>query len=320
MAVETHAPITTAAPPKPTSKRHPLHSEDVTISRPWMALAGLNTLGGLAVLRRYGWPAALGYAALGGMVGLYATLIEPRWPVLERFELRLPRLPPALDGLRVGQISDTHLGLPAAAHNLRWALAQMRREQPDLLVFTGDFIHRPAARLQLPVLLAGVRAPLGVFAVPGNHDGWESGGALRGLLAEAGVELMHNEHRRIAWRGGELFLLGLDDIWDGSPDLEQALVGVPHEAFTLLLAHTPHAAPAAAKLGIDLQLSGHTHGGHMVLPLLGPIAKPRYTGQFLSGLFQLNHTTLYVSRGLGGAPLRLACRPEAALITLRSAA
>lgn len=306
-----------AAPPVPSSKRHPLNPDDVFFSAGWAALAALCAFVGLAVLRRFGWLGALVAGAFGAAIGLYATLVEPRWPVLEQHELHFADLPAHLDGLRIGQISDIHLGVPAATHNLRWAIEQMAREQPDLIVFTGDFIHHRAAQSQLPALLAGLQAPMGMYCVFGNHDGWESDTTLRDTLAAHGVALLLNEHRRLAWHGGELFVIGLDDVWDGTPDLEQALDGVPYGAFTLLLAHTPHGAPAAAKLGVDMQLSGHTHGGHMVLPLLGPIAKPRYTGRFLSGMFRVGRMTLYVSRGLGGFPLRFACRPEAAIFTLR---
>lgn len=298
-------------------KRNPLDPEDVFLSPAWATLAGLSALVGLALMRRFGWLGALVTGAVGAVVGLYATLVEPRWPVLERHELWIADLPAHLDGLRIGQISDIHLGMPAAAHNLRWAVAQMKREQPDVLVFTGDFIHRRVAQTELPTLLAGIAAPLGMYGVGGNHDGWESGGVLRDTLAAGGITLLVNEHRRLEWNSGEFFVVGLDDVWDGSPALEGALDGVPLSAFALLLAHTPHDAATAAKLGIDVQLSGHTHGGHMVLPLLGPIARPRYTGRFLSGMFQVGRMTLYVSRGLGGAPLRLACRPEAAIFTLR---
>lgn len=315
------SPIRTAMQPKVASKhskRSPLHPEDVQFSRAWLALGGLCALAGFGAIARFGWPGALAFGALGAISGAYATMIEPRWMGLTRLTLSFPDLPSELDGLRIGHLSDSHLGVPVAARNLRWAVEQMQREQPDLIAFTGDFLHRPEALQELPALLCGLEAPLGVYAVPGNHDSWEASDVLEQVLAEANMTLLMNEHRHLHWRGGELWLVGTDDVWDGMPDLERALSGVPFQGFTVLLAHTPHGAPEAAKLGVDLQLSGHTHGGHMVLPIVGPIARPRYTNGFLAGLFRVGRMTLFVSRGVAGAPLRLFCRPEAVIVTLKA--
>lgn len=313
--ITIHSSSTTGS----VSKRHPLHPEDVQFSPAWLALSGLGAAGAAAIVRRFGWRGALIVGLAGALAGGYSIVVEPRRPELKRIDLRFPELPPELDGMRIGQISDSHLGMPFAARNLRWALEHMRREQPELLVFTGDFTHKEAALPQVPGLFANVSAPLGVYAVPGNHDYWDGVGALKQLLSQLGIEMLLNEHRRLEWRGGEFWIIGTDDIWDGTPDLEAALHHVPLDAFTVLLAHTPYEAPLAAKLGINLQLSGHTHGGHMMLPLLGPLAKPRYTGRFLGGMFHIGPTTLYVSRGIGGAPLRLLARPEATIFTLRKA-
>lgn len=286
--------------------------------RGWLGAGALGGALGLLALRRWGGAALLGAGAAGLLGGLYATLVEPGRPRLERVTLHLPGLPPALDGLRIGQISDTHLGVPWSERNLAWAVAQMRREQPDLLALTGDFVTLHTALERVGPLLAGLSAPLGVYAVPGNHDYWEGLDDLRGQLDRAGIALLLNEHRRLSWSGAELWLVGLDDIWEGQGDLEAALRGVPAGAFTLLLAHAPDAADEAARRGVALQLSGHTHGGHLRLPLIGPFARPIYGLNYVIGRYQVGPTALYVSRGLGGMPLRLGCPPEAALLTLRS--
>lgn len=309
-----------AAQPIIASKRSPIHPEDVHFSRAWFALTALGAGAGLAIIRRFGWRGALLDALTGAGVLAYATLVEPRMPKLERLELHFPNLPVELDGLRIGQISDSHLGVRGAERALRWAVRQMQREQPDMIGITGDIVHGEGAVRQIVPLLRDLHAPLGVYAVPGNHDYWAEFDHLNDALAEVGVPLLMNEHRRLNWHGGELWIVGTDDVWDGTPDLDTALHGVPLDAFTVLLAHTPYGAPQAARLGIGLQLSGHTHGGHMRLPLLGPLARPRYTDRFIGGLYELGATKLYVSRGVGGVPLRLFCRPEAAIVTLRRSA
>ncbi|HEU4326095.1 MAG TPA: metallophosphoesterase [Roseiflexaceae bacterium] len=292
---------------------------DLLFGRGWLAAGALGAGLGLLGLRRYRRAALLGLGAAGLLGGIYTTLVEPRRPRLERLTLHLPGLPPALDGLRIGQISDSHLGMPHAAGNLAWAAAQMRREQPDLLALTGDFVSLHTALPHLGPLLRGLDAPLGVYAVPGNHDYWEGLEELHAVLAPLGVQLLLNEHRRLLWRGGELWLAGVDDIWEGEADLASALRGVPPDAFTLLLCHAPDAADEAARLGVALQLSGHTHGGHLRLPLIGPAARPRYGVTYVAGRYQIGGMELYVSRGLGGLPARFGCPPEAAVFTLRTA-
>jgi predicted MPP superfamily phosphohydrolase len=242
---------------------------------------------------------------------------EPARPQLTHVTLRLHNLPPQLDGLRVGQISDSHLGMPHSARNLAWAVAQMRREQPELLALTGDLVSRRAAISSLGGLLDGLSAPLGAFAVPGNHDYWEGLPEIQAQLAQHGITMLINQHRRLRWKGADLWLAGVDDLWDGQADLPAALRGVPRADCTLLLAHCPDVADEAARLGVAAQLSGHTHGGHVRLPLFGPLVLPRYGWNYAMGHYQVGRLALYVSRGLGGPSFRLMCRPEATIFTLR---
>jgi len=276
-------------------------------------LAGLGIMGG-------GLPAAAAVGAVG-LVGLaYATMHEPRSPRLEQVSLALPNLPAALDGLRIGQMSDLHLGMRFSHENSRWAVRQMATHRPDLIVFTGDFVSYEHAIADIPEVLRELPpAPLGSFAVPGNHDYWEGLPAIRHTLALIGIELLINTHRVLDIRGNGLVLAGVDDLWDGQPDLAATLAGAPSGAFRLLLAHCPDHADEAADHQIHLQLSGHTHGGHMHMPGLGSFCLPRYGWRYPIGQAQVGPTSLYVSRGLSGLPLRLGCPPEATIITLRRA-
>jgi predicted MPP superfamily phosphohydrolase len=283
----------------------------------WFAAGAAGAAASLAALRHFGRPALVGGSALTLAALGHMVLGEPHHPILERVELRLARLPEQLDGLRIGQISDIHLGVMPGARNLRWAIAQMEREQPDLIVLTGDQVMRKHAIPDLTALLRGLTAPLGVYAIPGNHDHWEGLSDVRSALAMCGIPLLLNEHRRLTWRGADMWLVGVDDIWDGQLDFAAAMRGVPADGFKLLLGHAPDMADEASELGFDLQLAGHVHGGHMRLPLLGPFVRPRYGVRYLDGLYRVGPMQMYVSRGLGGAPLRLMCPPEAAILTLR---
>lgn len=291
----------------------------VRYSPRWLGATAAGGALAVAAIAVAGLPAAAAMATLGAAGAAYATLHEPRRPVLERVTLRFPDLPPALDGLRVGQISDIHLGMRYSSANARWAVAQMARERPDLLAFTGDFVSYAESIPELPVVLAGLpRARLGTFAVPGNHDYWEGVPEIRRALAPLSVEFLINQHRAVSVGGTTMVVAGVDDEWDGVPDMGAALAGAPAGAFTLLLAHCPDAADAAAARGVHAQLSGHTHGGHMRLPGLGSFCLPRHGWSYPAGhILAAPATQVYVSRGLGGIPLRLGCAPEATIITLR---
>jgi len=308
--------ITRSSAARPSGPRFDLRPGRVRYSRRWLgAGASLGLLAGLAV-RRVGLPAlgALGLTAMAGAA--YTVGIEPRRPELTELTLRLPGLPAALDGLRVGQISDMHLGQRFAAENTAWAVGRVMAARPDLIALTGDFVSFERAIGSLPVLLAPLRAPLGVYAVPGNHDYWEGLPEVTARLAEARVELLLNRGLALG-PGGALYVAGVDDVWAGRPDLGAALAARPAGAFTLLLAHAPDTADEAAAHGVGLQLSGHTHGGHLRLPLLGAFCLPRHGWSYPIGHEHVGPTQLYVSRGIGGLPLRLLCRPEASVFTLR---
>jgi predicted MPP superfamily phosphohydrolase len=288
-------------------------------TRSWLRLGLAAASIGALGLRRLGWPATAALGGLGAAGLAYIRRYEPTHPTLNRVTLRLPTLPAALDGLRIGQITDTHLGLPHSSDNLRWAVEQMCYDRPDLIALTGDLAGLRKGIPEIPPLLGKLSAPLGVYAVPGNHDYWEGLADVHAALMLADIPLLMNEHRRLSWNGADLWVAGIDDIWDGRPDFAAALDGVPRQAFTVLLAHSPDIADDAAEYGFALQISGHTHGGHLRLPLLGPFARPRYGMRYVMGQYQVGPMTLYVSRGLGGVPLRLFCRPEATIFTLRRA-
>lgn len=299
--------------------RNPFDPSRLAYTGSWFRLGAAAAAIGALGLRQLGWPAAAALGGLGAASLAYMKRFEPASPTLERVTIELPALPAALDGLRIGQITDTHIGLPQTAENLTWAIAQMRREQPDLIALTGDLVGLKAGITELPRLLSPLSAPLGVYAVPGNHDYWEGLADVSGALSLARIPLLMNQGVRLGWNGADFWLAGVDEIWDGRPNFAAARASIPDGAFAVLLAHSPDVADDAAEHGFALQLSGHTHGGHLRLPVLGPFARPRYGMRYVMGRYQVGQMALYVSRGLGGMPLRLGCRPEATIFTLRRA-
>ncbi|WP_298817694.1 metallophosphoesterase [Chloroflexus sp.] len=304
---------TTIPSSQTTTKRQPR----LRYSPRWIGagLAG-SILVGLASV--YGGPVVVAALAGAGAVGAgYALAVEPRRLHLQAYTLHVANLPEGLNGLTIGQLSDLHLGHRYSFVNAQRAIDHLLAAQPDLIALTGDLVQTRSAIARLPEVLKRLHAPLGVYAVPGNHDYWEGMPHIAAILREHGIHLLINRHRLIERNGARLLIAGVDDHWDGQPDLNLALGGAPAHDFRLLLAHCPDIADEAAAAGFQLQLSGHTHGGHVRMPGLGPLCLPRHGWRYDMGHFRVGAMHLFVSRGAGGLPLRLGCPPEVSLLRLR---
>jgi uncharacterized protein len=286
------------------------------------------------------WSAAVAGGALlaGAAAYAYATRFEATWLEVTRRDIRLSRLPAALDGLRIAHLTDFHLSRIVPLDFLHSCTAAAMREQPDLILITGDFVtRRPRYVADIEGLLAPLSASHGVYAVLGNHDVVVGTAAVGAAVEAAGARLLRNRHECVPVNGVELWLAGIDCLHHKQYRTEEvkraawaevyrrmldtALSGIPADAFRILLSHTPDVIRDAARCGVDLMLSGHTHGGQVRFPLLGATVVPsRYGHRYAAGLFQVENTTLFVSRGLGTVrlPLRFLCRPELAILTLRS--
>lgn len=245
-------------------------------------------------------------------------------PEADRLELPRHRLPlPGLRRpLRVAQLSDLHLGPFVPAPRVRRWTDAATAARPDLVVVTGDLVdrRRPAAPERVARALARLRPPLGVWAVWGNHDhdAYPDGpAALRAALEAAGAGVLENDGVRLR---DDLWLAGVDDLRRGAPDPARALAGAPDGAARLLLAHNPDGLPALASGAAGLALCGHTHGGQICAPGVGPLVTASRHGRRFAAGFVAAPVPAYVSRGLGVAgalPLRLGCLPELPLFELR---
>jgi predicted MPP superfamily phosphohydrolase len=233
-------------------------------------------------------------------------------------EWRLPRLPRPFDGCRVVHISDLHYS-PATAHSLDRVLDEIERLPPDLIVFTGDLVSHPRDLPGLAQPLSRLRAPLGVYAVSGNHDWWTDLAPIARTLHEAGIRLQRNEHAALRRDDSAIYIAGVDDLWSPTHDPARALHGIPQGAFTILLAHNPDEVYQVPPGSVDLLLAGHTHGGQATLPVIGPVVVPCFSAHFAQGLPRARGALLYVNRGLGGdEPPRFRCKPELTRIILRA--
>ena len=258
-------------------------------------------------------------AALGGSV--YTTLIEPQWLSVDRIDVPLARLPRELDGFTIAQLSDLHLGPYVGAADIRSAVAVTNDLHADLVVLTGDYVTREADRMdECATELRALSAPNGVFSVLGNHDYWSGPEHITRALENNSIPVLINNAVPLDHNGARLWLAGVDDVWERRADLDSTLRLVPATEPTVLLAHEPDYAEVAKQRPIDLQLSGHSHGGQVRLPHFGAPILPYLGKQYPIGLKQADLMWVYTNRGIGvvSPPVRFNCRPEITLLTLRS--
>lgn len=300
-------------------------------------VAGLD-LSGL-LLAAAGWPAGgwllsdpgLRLVAGGAAMSLAAAGVwqAVQLPAIRRCSVTLARLPAALDGFRIVQLSDLHISRLLGESWVRRVVRRSNALQPDLLVITGDLVDGELARR------AGAVAPLqqlqarhGVYAVAGNHEYYSRFDPWMAHFRQLGIRMLENSHVLIpaaAAPGARLILAGVTDAAAGGygrarPDLKAALAGAPAGLPVVLLAHRPTRAAEHARRGVDLQLSGHTHGGQVLL--MHWLVRRANQG-FIAGFYRVQDMLLYVSRGTGlwaGFPLRLGCPSEITEITLRAPA
>lgn len=265
-----------------------------------------------------------GAAALLGAGGLlYAREVEPRRLEVVRPELTLPRLAAAFDGYRVVQIGDLHLDDWSRPARLDRIAEMVNAERPDLIVVTGDFASYSARRLDTGRLVGALRrlsAPDGVLAILGNHDYLTDVKLIRRCIREAGLTELLNEFITLRRGDSELHVAGVDDVMEGRSRLDLVLRGLPVSGAAVLLAHEPDFADVAAATGrFDLQLSGHSHGGQVRVPLLGRAVLPPFSQRYTRGLHRVGGMLVYTNRGLGTvhARLRFGCRPEITALTFR---
>ena len=264
----------------------------------------------------------------GGLIGLsaacasapiYALLLEPFWLTLERVRIARKGLPSSLNGLRIAFLSDLHCGPQVSSDHIARAISIVQEAAPDLILLGGDYVTG-SAEYAAPCAqeLTRLRAPLGIYACLGNHDYWTDAEAITDALQRAGIRVLRNEGMEVTDR---LWVAAVDDVWEGRPSLEAALRRMPTDAVAVLLAHEPDYADQAAADGrVALTLSGHTHGGQVRLPLIGPPVLPYLGQRYPAGLYRLGNMALYVTRGVGliAPPVRFNCRPEVTLLTLTS--
>jgi len=266
---------------------------------------------------------------LAGYGVMRGTLEARSDPDIIRHELSFPDLPPDLDGLRLVQLSDLHAGpLVRPGQVQRWRRIA-EGERPELLLITGDMVDSLPEEADIVAdAFRGFRAPLGCFAILGNHDYFTDPRPIWRSLEGIGIRFLENRNALVTRRNGTLGLLGLQDpmarhghfrdiAYGPGPRPDLAVQGLPGEAWRLCLSHRPSDWHLARQTGAPLTLSGHTHGGQV--NLIPGVSSAILLGHYTQGLYQEDAQRLYVNRGLGvvGLPIRVGAPPEITVITLR---
>ena len=250
-------------------------------------------------------------------------LVEAGWLRISRQRIAVPFLPIAFSGMTVGLLADPHHGPFNGLPFIQSAVDHLNELKPDLIALVGDYVQQSkdgAKRIE-PCLeaLGRLKAPLGVFAVPGNHDHWGGAVATRRAMRKFGLEDVTNSGLWIERDYARLRIGGVDDLWNGKQDLPAALGDCGADDASLLLSHNPDYAEVIADPRVGLVLSGHMHGGQIALPGLNLCRIPsKYGLKYLKGLVAAPQTQAFVSTGLGCVtlPLRIGARPEVNLLTL----
>lgn len=289
---------------------------------------GILSIGGTKVdpARRQTLSRLVGAAAAAlGLGATAAAFREAARLVIQRVDVPLKNLPPALEGTTIVQLTDVHVGFNIRREFIERVVEQVNALNPDIVAITGDLVDGSVEDLAHHVApLGDIKSRHGTFFVTGNHEYYSGATAWCQHLTDMGMRVLRNEHVKLGPEGQHLHLAGVDDFqakgFDDAGhgyDLPRAVQGRDPELPLILLAHQPKAVTEAAKHGVDLQLSGHTHGGQLwpfswLVKLQQPV---------VAGLARFGETLVYVSRGTGhwGPPMRLKAPPEVTHIVLRRA-
>lgn len=261
----------------------------------------------------------------------YAYHVEPTWLEVNRFDLPVTSLSAGFHGLKVAHLTDFHCGRQIPTGYLEDAVRRTAAEQPDVIALTGDFIDRGREHIcRAAKLFRHLKAPLGVFAVLGNHDFSvhnargvrrhpDQHRAVADALGNEGVRVLRNEAVRLDRPCGGLIVAGIDDLWSRESDPSAALAAQCPATPRVVLAHNPQSVEEFGPHRFDLVLSGHTHGGQVDWPGLGRVLLGKKARRWAAGLYEHGGGHVYVNKGVGfGWRFRFGVRPEVAVFTLRT--
>ena len=259
-------------------------------------------------------------AGLGG--SLYSYFLEPYWLAVERHKLNFDRKYNPPSGLTIAHLTDLHRSEIVPDSYLQKCIAKVNSLKPDLVLLTGDYITWDVKWAEsIGEILSSLKGRLGVFASLGNHDGGDWAGfpsdTVISSLEDAAIRVLINESVKLSFKGTSVTIVGLGDLWAGDFDAEAAFGNVDPGSFTITLSHNPDTIGNMLNYSSNLTLCGHTHGGQVWIPLIGPPILPVDDKTYSAGIYLEGEQTIYVNRGVGLLRrVRFNCRPEIAFIEI----
>ena len=257
----------------------------------------------------------------------WGTFIEPNRLIVRQETITIDNWPAELSGLRIALIGDVHTGAWFIDDRKLQRIVELtNQQQPDLVVLLGDYMvsnswhgHRVEPEVTAAAL-RNLKAPLGVYAVLGNHDWWYNGNRVIQAFQQDGIHVLEGEVAEVKWRDRSFFLVGIGDVWTRSQYFNQTLAKIPPTSNVIILTHNPDYFPAIPQT-VPLMLAAHTHGGQVNLPLIGrPIEPSDYGQRYAAGHVYENGHHLFVTTGIGTSilPVRFRVTPEIVVITVKS--
>lgn len=265
----------------------------------------------------------LAFLGLSGGTYYYAREIEPSLLDIHEEIISSSKITSEFNNFKIVQFSDTHIGFHYSLKQLEELVQTINNRNPDIIVFTGDLVDAPNDynwNKELIRILGSLKANYGKFWIYGNHDhGGYGTNIVKSVMDRSGFKLLQNQHVTITKAQKSFVLSGIDDVMLGDPNLEKALYNTDPSLFTVLLAHEPDFADRVIDTHVDIQLSGHSHGGQIRLPFIGHLYTPLYARKYVQGKHQLENLTLFVTKGIGTTrlPYRFLCKPEIYEYTLK---
>ena len=255
----------------------------------------------------------------------YSFFVERNHIEIKHIRLSSSRLPSSFKGIRILHLSDIHFGFFYDLDQLQSLVLNIQSLKPDMICFIGDLIDQDFSETEatnISNLLSQIVAPYGKYGVLGNHDYWGNTELVKKCLTSAGFQVLLNEVTSVRIGNSMIYISGVDDLLGGTPEISKIFNKnkLNPDCYHILLVHEPDYADEVSYHPVDLQLSGHSHGGQITLPAIGPLITPKLSRKYHSGLYKINsRLSLYTNRGIGTTilPFRFFCRPEITIIELQ---
>lgn len=254
------------------------------------------------------------------LAGSYPVLIERNFVQINRYKIPVPDLPRSFHGFTIAQITDVHYGLLVSGSFVKNIVQQTNQLKTDMIVCTGDYVHERDSIESIDnvwPILSKLEAEYGVYSVLGNHDHWADTKRSLYWLERSGQNIRHT--CRAVYKGQERIIIGgAGDYWEEDLKIDSAFSCSDEDDCRLLLSHNPDALDTEFDTPLSLVISGHTHGGQVIVPFWGPPVLPVKNKNYTSGLITTPKNQLFISRGIGwaGYPVRFNCYPEIAVLEL----